>query len=108
MIIKKDGVEEFLEHHGVKGQQWGIRNFNRQQRAKRARKKALSDVVTSTAAGALTGGLVDRILLNSGVDPASSWTAAVISGSIGSYVTMGILNRKGKTKVNILSRKKTG
>jgi len=38
MIIEVDDVDVFLEHHGVKGQKWGIRN----QRARISRNHALN------------------------------------------------------------------
>lgn len=38
IIDERDNVKDFLEHHGVKGQKWGIRNTGRtvKRRAKKA------------------------------------------------------------------------
>jgi hypothetical protein len=38
MIIDKD-VEEFIEHHGIKGMKWGIRNKRRQPTISRGSKR---------------------------------------------------------------------
>lgn len=62
MIIEQNEIEDFLEHHGVKGQKWGIRNTARS--VSRKTKKAAAFVsrhrqgIGTVAAGAAFVGLV--------------------------------------------------
>jgi len=66
MIIDED-VSDFLEHYGVKGQKWGVRNA-RKGRVKTSKKKKLSpDQKAALQAVALVGGsLAAGILARAG------------------------------------------
>lgn len=62
MIIEQDVVDSFLDHHGIKGQKWGIRNTTKT--VSRKTKKAAAFVsrhkegIGTAAAGAAFVGLV--------------------------------------------------
>jgi len=55
MIIDVDNVETFLEHHGVKGQKWGIRNNDHPGASSKVNREASKDAKEHARAKAFYG-----------------------------------------------------
>lgn len=61
-----DNVIEFLEHHGVKGQQWGVRSSKRggtKEQRSEGSKKLARNLGLATTAGAAAGFILSRRMM---------------------------------------------
>lgn len=103
-------IEDFLSHHGVKGQHWGIRQVFRgaQKGDWRTRSKAqkvglVAGGYVGVSAGSAATNLVSKVLFKNYpvVQGGVNIAGAIVGGKLGARFTRNILQRKGKKKLKL-------
>ena len=78
-MIADAEINEFLEHHGVKGQKWGVRNIRKRHRAKvLKRQQGNVDILRRVASG--KGSKLDKLAVDLSTP---TYRLALNGGSVG-------------------------
>ena len=92
-----EAIDDYLEHHGVRGQRWGVKNSSSKGSTRESRRQALTPGVrrTHTAISIISAGMAGRVIAKGLGLPV---TATTLGAAAGAAVTIKLLNRHGNKK----------
>lgn len=95
MIIELDEVDEFLEHHGVKGQKWGVRNQRSTSTSSNSKSNKKRNLIIAGGIVAVGGLAAAAILKRRGAQKAVIARTANSISKMGKVSSDDIISQKG-------------